>query len=82
MLRLCFVGRSQVGELLAELNTGPLSSFLMETTAALHHKVDDAQPGKSSGSALVDAVLDSCGSKGGHGPWECAWTWVWTWTCG
>merc|ERR1719424_2258811 len=55
-----------VAALLSKLNGGPLDSFLMETTAAVYLK-NDPQPA-CAGSALVDAVFDSCGSKG-TGKW-------------
>ena len=51
-----------VAALFTKLNDGPLAGFLMETTAAVFLKQD------VKGQALVDAVLDSCGSKG-TGKW-------------
>ena len=56
----------EVSALLEELNGGPLDSFLMETTAAVLQKADP-QP-TCKGKCLVDALLDSCGSKG-TGKW-------------
>ena len=45
---------------------GPLGGYLMEISSLLYSKRDDA-PGKGAG-LLVDAILDSCGSKG-TGKW-------------
>lgn len=39
----------------------------METTAACFLKEDD-RPGAAKGAALIDALYDSCGSKG-TGKW-------------
>jgi len=55
---------TDVAALFTRLNNGPLAGFLMETTATVHLK-QDAEP---TGSALVDVVFDSCGSKG-TGKW-------------
>jgi len=55
---------SQVAALFSRLNEGALAGFLMETTAAVYLKQDTEPTGK----ALVDAVFDSCGSKG-TGKW-------------
>ena len=57
---------SAVSALFNKLNAGPLDSFLMETTAAVFLK-KDPEP-SCAGKALVDAVYDSCGSKG-TGKW-------------
>eukprot|EP00966_Prymnesium_polylepis_P309675 7154894-Prymnesium_polylepis.1 len=50
-----------------QLNKGALDCFLMETTAACFLKADD-QPNAPAGAALIDALFDSCGSKG-TGKW-------------
>jgi len=61
---LCGLSASDIASLFSKLNDGPLAGFLMETTAAVYLKKDPEAMDK----ALVDAVLDSCGSKG-TGKW-------------
>jgi len=58
---------SELAALFSELNKGALDCFLMETTAACFLKADD-QPNAPAGAALIDALFDSCGSKG-TGKW-------------
>ena len=55
---------ADVASLFTKLNDGPLAGFLMETTAAVCLKADE----HVSGQAMMDALLDSCGSKG-TGKW-------------
>jgi len=56
----------QLSDLLRSYAEGPLGGYLMEISSLLYSKRDDA-PGKGAG-LLVDAILDSCGSKG-TGKW-------------
>ena len=63
---VCGLSAAEVSRLLSTLNDGPLGSFLMEITAAVHLKDDPQRPG--TGAPLMDAVMDSAGSKG-TGKW-------------
>ena len=62
------LGLAAVGELFAELNAGPLASFLLETSISVMRKIDDEPKAARPGAPLVSAVLDVCGSKG-TGKW-------------
>jgi len=57
----------EISAFFTELNKGVLECFLMETTAACFLTKDDS-PNAPEGAALIDAILDSCGSKG-TGKW-------------
>ncbi len=54
---------AELGDVFEEWNKGELQSFLVEITAAIFRRVDDA-----TGRPLVDLVLDKAGQKG-TGKW-------------
>jgi len=64
---LAGMSAAEAASVFSDLNRGPLEGFLMETTAVVH-RTRDTHSTASEGAALVDAILDSCGSKG-TGKW-------------
>jgi 6-phosphogluconate dehydrogenase len=58
---------SDVAEVFAEWNRGPLQSYLIEITSQIL-TVPDLKNGAKTGKSLVDAILDKAGQKG-TGTW-------------
>jgi 6-phosphogluconate dehydrogenase len=59
---------SDIAEVFAEWNRGPLQSYLIEITSQILTVADPKSDGTKKGKPLVDAILDKAGQKG-TGKW-------------